>query len=155
MSQQLKLREAVPKDAQSLLDFLKKASQQSDFISFDDMKDVTVQDEEIALDAIFQSQYDELIVAVLEDEIIGYCRLENIDDQKAEFGVVVDKDFWNNGIASFLLEEAIDWSSGSSLEKLILEVYKNNSAAIHIYQKYGFTTELTKDKTIVMSKMVK
>ncbi|ATO46909.1 hypothetical protein C5L30_000653 [Companilactobacillus farciminis] len=155
MSQQLKLREAVPKDAQSLLDFLKKASQQSDFISFDDMKDVTVQDEEIALDAIFQSQYDELIVAVLEDEIIGYCRLENIDDQKAEFGVVVDKDFWNNGIASFLLEEAIDWSSGSPLEKLILEVYKNNPAAIHIYQKYGFTTELTKDKTLVMSKMVK
>lgn len=155
MSQQLKLREAVPKDAQNLLIFLKKASQQSDFISFDDMKDVTVQDEEIALDAIFQSQYDELIVAVLEDEIIGYCRLENIDDQKAEFGVVVDKDFWNNGIASFLLEEAIDWSSGSPLEKLILEVYKNNSAAIHIYQKYGFTTELTKDKTIVMSKMVK
>lgn len=155
MSQQLKLREAVPKDAQSLLVFLKKASQQSDFISFDDMKDVTVQDEEIALDAIFQSQYDELIVAVLEDEIIGYCRLENIDDQKAEFGVVVDKDFWNNGIASFLLEEAIDWSSGSPLEKLILEVYKNNSAAIHIYQKYGFTTELTKDKTIVMTKMVK
>ncbi|WP_201307998.1 GNAT family N-acetyltransferase [Companilactobacillus farciminis] len=155
MSQQLKLREAVPKDAQSLLDFLKKASQQSDFISFDDMKDVTVQDEEIALDAIFQSQYDELIVAVLEDEIIGYCRLENIDDQKAEFGVVVDKDFWNNGIASFFLEEAIDWSSGSPLEKLILEVYKNNPAAIHIYQKYGFTTELTKDKTLVMSKMVK
>lgn len=155
MSQQLKLREAVPKDAQSLLDFLKKASQQSDFISFDDMKDVSVQDEEIALDAIFQSQYDELIVAVLEDEIIGYCRLENIDDQKAEFGVVVDKDFWNNGIASFLLEEAIDWSSGSPLEKLILEVYKNNPVAIHIYQKYGFTTELTKDKTLVMSKMVK
>lgn len=155
MSQQLKLREAVPKDAQNLLFFLKKASQQSDFISFDDMKDVTVQDEEIALDAIFQSQYDELIVAVLEDEIIGYCRLENIDDQKAEFGVVVDKDFWNNGIASFLLEEAIDWSSGSPLEKLILEVYKNNPAAIHIYQKYGFTTELTKDKTLVMSKMVK
>ena len=155
MSQQLKLREAVPKDAQNLLFFLKKASQQSDFISFDDMKDVSIQDEEIALDAIFQSQYDELIVAVLEDEIIGYCRLENIDDQKAEFGVVVDKDFWNNGIASFLLEEAIDWSSGSPLEKLILEVYKNNPAAIHIYQKYGFTTELTKDKTLVMSKMVK
>ena len=155
MSQQLKLREPVPKDAQSLLDFLKKASQQSDFISFDDMKDVTVQDEEIALDAIFQSQYDELIVAVLEDEIIGYCRLENIDDQKAEFGVVVDKDFWNNGIASFLLEEAIDWSSGSPFEKLILEVYKNNPAAIHIYQKYGFTIELTKDKTLVMSTMVK
>ena len=67
MSQQLKLREAVPTDAQNLLIFLKKASQQSDFISFDDMKDVSIQDEEIALDAIFQSQYDELIVAVLED----------------------------------------------------------------------------------------
>ena len=155
MSQQLKLREAVPDDAQVLLDFLKRASQQSDFISFADMKDVTTQDEEIALYAIFQSQYDELMVAIFEGEIIGYCRLENIDDQKAEFGVVVDKDFWNNGIASYLLEEAIDWAIGSPLEKLILEVYKDNPAAIHIYQKYGFTTELTKDETLVMSKMVK
>ncbi|KRK99620.1 GNAT family N-acetyltransferase [Companilactobacillus futsaii] len=155
MSQQLKLREAVPKDAQDLLDFLKKVSRQSDFISFDDIQSTSIRDEEISLDAIFQSEYDELILAVLEDELIGYCRLERIDTKKAEFGVVVDKEFWNNGIASYLLEEAIDWANASPLEKIILEVYKNNSAAIHIYQKYGFTTELTKSKTIVMSKMVK
>lgn len=155
MSQQLKLREAIPKDAQNLLNFLKKVSQQSDFISFDDIQSTAVRDEEISLDAIFQSEYDELIIAVLDDEIIGYCRLERIDAQKAEFGVVVDKEFWNNGIASYLLEEAIDWANTSPLEKIVLEVYKNNPAAIHIYQKYGFTTELTKDKTIVMTKMVK
>lgn len=154
MSEELKLREAIPQDAESLLIFLKKASQQSDFISFDDMKDVTVADESIALDAIYQSKYNELIVAVFDDQIIGYCRLENGDDDKAEFGVVVDKEFWNNGIASYLLEDALDWAVDSPLKEVFLEVYKNNTVAIHLYQKYGFTTESENEKTLIMKKMV-
>jgi len=154
MSEELTLREAIPEDAFSLLKFLKKASQQSDFISFDDMKDVTKEDEAIALDAIYQSKYDELIVVIFDDEIIGYCRLENFDDTKAEFGVVVDKDFWNNGIASYLMEDALNWAIDSPLSKVFLEVYQNNPIAIHIYQKYGFTTELTKTNTLVMEKIV-
>jgi len=154
MSQQLKLREAVPQDAANLLSFLKKASQQSDFISFDDMKNVTVSDEEVALDAIYHSDYNELVVAIFDDEIVGYSRLENVDRDKSEFGVVVDKEFWNNGIASYLLEDAIDWSLDSPLKEIFLEVYKNNSVAIHIYEKYGFTTDSETEKTLIMKKMV-
>lgn len=154
MSAELKLREAIPEDADELLAFLKKTSQQSDFISFADMQDVTVENEAIALDAIYQSVYDEIVLAIFDGQIVGYYRLEKSDEQKAEFGVVVDKDYWNNGIASFLLEDAIDWAMDSPLKKLFLEVYKNNSIAIHIYQKYGFTTELEKEKTFVMEKMV-
>lgn len=154
MSEELKLREAIPGDAANLVQFLKRCSQQSDFISFDDMKDVTIQDEEVALDAIYQSEVDELMLAIYEDEIIGYCRLENTDDKKAEFGVVVDKDFWNNGIASYLMEDALNWALDAPLEKVFLEVYKNNSIAIHIYQKYGFTIESETEKTLIMEKMV-
>ncbi|MFC6177597.1 GNAT family N-acetyltransferase [Companilactobacillus huachuanensis] len=154
MSEQLKLREAIPNDAQSLLDFLKKSSQQSDFISYDDMKDVKVSDEEISLDAIYRSEYDELIVADFDGQFVGYCRLENSDDNKVEFGVVVDKEFWNNGIASYLLEDALDWASDAPIKEIFLEVYKNNPVAIHIYQKYGFTTESETEKTLIMKKMV-
>lgn len=154
MSEQLTLREAVPDDAKALLDFLKKASQQTDFIVFDDIDGVTVAQEAEALDAIYQSDYDELIVAILGDEVIGYCRIENTDDEKAEFGVVVDEGFWNNGIASYLMEDALIWAKESPLFKIFLEVYKDNLAAIHVYQKYGFTTELTKEKTLIMEKMV-
>jgi len=154
MSEQLTLREAVPEDARDLLRFLRKASEQSEFISYDDMEDVTDADEEVALDAIYQSKYDELIVAIFDEEIIGYCRLENLDENKAEFGVVVDKEFWNKGIASYLMEDALNWAIDSPLKKVFLEVYKNNDVAIHIYQKYGFATEITKTKTLVMEKMV-
>ena len=154
MSEQLMLREAIPDDAEKLLAFLKKASQQTDFISFTDIEHVTAQQEAESLDAIYQSKVDDLMVAIFDEEIIGYCRVESVDDQKAEFGVVVDQEFWNNGIASYLLEDAINWAIDSPLEKLFLEVYKNNSAAIHIYQKYGFTTESTKTETLVMEKLV-
>ncbi|MGQ2376339.1 GNAT family N-acetyltransferase [Companilactobacillus zhachilii] len=154
MSEELKLREAIPEDATNLLAFLKKASQQSDFISFSDMKDVTIADEKIALDAIYQSKYDELIVAIFDDQIVGYSRLENSDDSKAEFGVVVDKEFWNNGIGSYLLEDAINWAFDSPLKEVFLEVYKNNSIAIHLYQKYGFTTDSETEKTLVMKKIL-
>jgi Acetyltransferases, including N-acetylases of ribosomal proteins len=154
MSEELKLREAIPEDAASLLAFLKKASQQSDFISFADMKDVTVDAEAIALDAIYQSKYDELIVAIFDGQVVGYSRLENNDDEKAEFGVVVDKDFWNNGIGSYLLEDAINWAFDSPLKEIFLEVYKNNSIAIHLYQKYGFTIDSETEKTLMMKKIL-
>lgn len=154
MSEELTLREAIPSDAAKLISFLKKASQQSDFIVFEDLKDLTVESEEKSLDAIYQSKIDELMVAVFDEDIIGYCRIEAKDSEQAELGIVVDKDFWNNGIASYLIEDTLDWVGSSPLKKIFLEVYKNNSVAIHIYQKYGFTTGLTKDKTLIMSKMV-
>lgn len=154
MSEQLVLREAVPNDANNLIDFLKKVSQQSDFIVFDDLTNLTIEKERQSLNDIYQSRFDELMVAIFDQKIVGYCRIEKIDEQRAELGVVVDQEFWNNGIASYLIEDNLDWAKDSPLKKIILEVYKNNPAAIHIYQKYGFTTELTKEKTLLMSKMV-
>lgn len=153
MSEELTLREAIPSDALQLINFLKRVSQQSDFIIFDDLDGLTLEKEEQSLAEIYQSKVDELMVAIFDGEIIGYCRIEAKDDQ-AELGVVVDKDFWNNGIASYLMEDTIDWSISSPLKKIFLEVYKNNPAAIHIYQKYGFATESIKEKTLIMSKMV-
>lgn len=154
MSEELTLRETIPNDASKLINFLKKVSQQSDFIIFEDLKDLTVDNERESLDAIYQSKVDELMVAIFDEDIIGYCRIEAKDDEQAELGIVVDKDFWNNGIGSYLIEDILDWVKSSPLKKIFLEVYKNNPVAIHIYQKYGFATELTKDKTLIMSKMV-
>lgn len=154
MSEQLTLREAVPDDASKLLNFLKSASKQSDFIEHNSLKGITLEQEKDSLDKIYNSAEDELMVAIFDDEIIGFCRLEKSDKNIAEYGVVVDKGFWGNGIASYLTEDALEWAKDSILKKVFLEVYKNNSAAIHIYQKYGFVTESENDKTLIMKKMV-
>ncbi|APX72373.1 GNAT family N-acetyltransferase [Companilactobacillus allii] len=154
MSEQLILREAIPDDAEKLLEFLKLASKQSDFIKHDSLDEVTIDQEKNSLDIIYNSDDNELVVAIFDDEIIGFCRLENSDKEIAELGVVVDKDFWGNGIGSYLIEDALNWAKESSLKKVFLEVYKNNPVAIHIYHKYGFTTESEKHETLIMEKMV-
>ncbi|WP_125715042.1 GNAT family N-acetyltransferase [Companilactobacillus kedongensis] len=153
MSDQLIIREAVPNDAKLLLEFLKRAGKQSDFIEYEDIENVSVSDEADSLSVISESDFDEIFVAVFDDSIVGFCRLEKVSDVESEYGVVVEKDFWNNNIASYLTEEAIDWARHAPIEKISLEVYKNNPVAIHLYEKFGFTTELEKDKTLIMKRM--
>lgn len=153
MSEQLTIREAVASDAKLLLEFLARASKQSDFIEYKDLENVSITDEETSLDLISESDFDEIFVAVFDDTIVGFCRLEKRSDAESEYGVVVEKDFWNNNIASYLTEEAIDWARHAPIEKISLEVYKNNPVAIHLYEKFGFKTELEKDKTLIMKIM--
>jgi len=56
--------------------------------------------------------------------------------------LVVQKKFWNQGLAGILLEEGIEWAKSSGiLRRLQLSVQKRNEAAIHLYSKMGFTME--------------
>lgn len=45
MSEQLTIREAVASDAKLLLEFLARASMQSDFIEYKDLENVSITDE--------------------------------------------------------------------------------------------------------------
>lgn len=154
MSEQLVIREAVPKDAQQLLNFLNRVSQESDFIEHDSTRHVTKADEELSLDAIYNSAHDELIIAKLGPDIIGFSRLEKFSVTESEYGIVVEKAFWNQGVGSYLTEDILAYAKESPIKKVSLEVYKNNPAAIHLYQKHGFTTRSERKNTIIMEKMV-
>jgi putative acetyltransferase len=39
------------------------------------------------------------------------------------------------------MEQAIAWSKGVGVEKLVLSVYPNNVAAISLYRSFGFIDE--------------
>ncbi|MFD1472935.1 GNAT family N-acetyltransferase [Companilactobacillus mishanensis] len=154
MSDQLTIREAIPDDSEMLIDFLNRVSDQSDFIEHDSIKNLSVEQERESLDEIYESELDELMIAIFENQIIGFSRLEKIDKASSEFGIVVDKDFWHQGIGSYLTEEMLEWSKSAPIKKVTLEVYKNNPAAIQLYKKYGFTTRSRSKKTQIMEKMV-
>lgn len=154
MSDELVLREAIPTDAEKLIDFLKRASKESTFIEHESLQNVTVDDERISLDEIYNSPNDELILAILGDDIIGFTRLEKIDQYESELGIVVEKDLWNQGVGSFLMEDVLAYAQESPISKVSLEVYKKNPAAIHLYKKHGFTTRSQKAKTFIMERMV-
>jgi ribosomal protein S18 acetylase RimI-like enzyme len=154
MSDELVIREAIPDDAEKLLSFLNKVSQETDFITHDSIRDVTVDDEKLSIDQIYNSPNDELILAILGDDIIGFSRLEEVNSSESEFGIVVEKDFWNNGVGSYLTEDILAYAKESPIRKVSLEVYKNNLAAIHLYENHGFTTRSENKQTLIMEKMV-
>ena len=86
------------------------------------------------------------LLALLNDTIAGVLnitadprlRVRHIGD----IFLVVQKKFWNQGLASILLEEGIEWARSSGiLRRLQLSVQKRNEAAIHLYSKMGFTME--------------
>ncbi|WP_054645748.1 GNAT family N-acetyltransferase [Secundilactobacillus oryzae] len=60
-------------------------------------------------------------------------------------GVV--KELWNQGLGTALVDEALYWAQTvSQLRRIILTVYAENVAAVHVYQKLGFQTVWVKQE---------
>ena len=57
---------------------------------------------------------------------------------RGEFSVSVLREYWNQGIASLLLDEIIHFAKSNSFEIIDLQVRSDNVSAIHLYQKFGF-----------------
>lgn len=62
-------------------------------------------------------------------------------------GMMVHPDAWNAGVGSKLVAAALNLADNwLNLSRLELEVYTHNAAAIHLYEKFGFAQEGTRQK---------
>ena len=68
------------------------------------------------------------------DALMGYLFVTQVMDTADIDNIAVSPDFRRQGIASLLLDTALD---GLDAE-VFLEVRKSNTSAIALYQKYGF-----------------
>jgi putative acetyltransferase len=88
------------------------------------------------------------LVAVAGDgRVIGMLGLQPGQRRMAHtahIGMMVHPDFHNRGVGSALMQAAIDLAEKwLNLTRLDLQVYTDNAAAIHLYQKFGFQIEGT------------
>jgi putative acetyltransferase len=61
-----------------------------------------------------------------------------------KFGMAVHDDYQNQGVGSALMVAMIELADGwLGLRRLELEVWADNRAAIHLYEKFGFVIEGT------------
>ena len=74
-----------------------------------------------------------------KDEIIGFDGITIILDIAELNNIVIKKSFRWNGFSSLLLEELINYSKQNKCSKINLEVSKNNTIALNLYKKFGFT----------------
>ena len=152
MEYELLIREAEPSDAAELVTFLNRVSVETDFTSLDRNGILMTDTEmELFLDKQAHSENQITLLALLNDEIAGLVNI-TADQRKrvrhiGDLFIVIGKKYWNNGLGSLLIEEAIEWAQASGiLRRLQLTVQTRNQAAVHLYQKHGFVIEGRQDR---------
>ncbi len=88
-------------------------------------------------------------VAEVDGRVVGASALHRSRSPRTQHsagcGMSVHSDFWNRGVGSALMASMVDLADNwLGLQRLELEVYTDNAAAIHLYQKFGFEIEGTK-----------
>ena len=147
MEYELLIREAEAEDAAELVTFLNCVSVETDFTSLDgDGILLTSEGMEVFLNKQASSDNQITLLAFLNDKIAGIVNI-TADQRKrvrhiGDLFIVIGKRYWNNGLGSLLIEEAIEWAQASGiLRRLQLTVQTRNQAAVHLYQKHGFVIE--------------
>lgn len=84
------------------------------------------------------------VIEMKEKTPVGTVGLSNIDhrNQKAELGILIDKNWQKKGIGKEALELLIDlaWSE-MNMRKIKALVFEENEAAIKLYKSCGFVEE--------------
>ncbi|KAA3662098.1 MAG: GNAT family N-acetyltransferase [Chloroflexi bacterium] len=89
------------------------------------------------------------LVALVADEVVGNIVLwQNSSPRQSHIGhlgMMVDPAYWGMRIGSQLMDAILDIADNwLNLKRVELEVNTDNPAAVHLYQKFGFAIEGTK-----------
>lgn len=140
-------------DAQILLDNIKKASEETVFLSrcAEDWKDFTTEDEEKWISANRESENNLVIACYIDGKIVGNCDITFFNDTKvshrAGIGIAILKDYWNIGIGSAMFCELISVAQEHNGTEIIeLEYLEGNERGKALYEKFGFKTVAVKPK---------
>ncbi len=91
----------------------------------------------------------------INDEPIGVCGIKNLTEKEGEYwGYIGEKQFWNKGIGSKILDHIFVECKKRNIEYIFLKVWNQNLRALKLYEKYGFKIYQEAGETILMRKKV-
>ena len=136
-------REAEPRDAAALLEYMKLVGGESGNLSFGaEGLSFTVEQEEAILDSICKNPRSIMLLAFEGDEIVGNASIHGSSrprfSHRYELAVTVRKSHWGRGIGTALMERLIAFAKEIGAEVVSLEVRSDNDRAIALYKKFGF-----------------
>lgn len=89
------------------------------------------------------------LVAVVDDRVVGMAGVETFPSRPrrrhvGRIGMGVHSEWQGKGVGTALMAALVDLADNwLNLTRLELEVYADNAAAIHLYERFGFTYEGT------------
>ena len=140
------LRKANTEDAQQMLNYMDTIASESDFLTFEEGELKLTLKKQKAIIENNRMDSKLFIIVIVEDKIVGnlsFSAGHRIRSRHAgEFGITVLKEYWNNGVASEMIDFMIEWAKEKKIiRKINLRVRTDNPRAIHLYSKFGFKCE--------------
>ncbi|WP_295160996.1 GNAT family protein [uncultured Brachyspira sp.] len=140
------IREAHIEDAEYVLKYIKKVSDETDFMMSDSSeRELNIEKEEEFLQNIQKSIITKMFLYEKDKEIIGICNLRGIDRKRVRhrvnLGISVLKKYWGKGTAVKLIDYAVDYCRNNCIKKIELTVRTDNERALRLYKSSGFFIE--------------
>ena len=131
------VRPATPEDLEAALDVLVAVAEERLYIGTEPPVD---RDRRLRKwRAILDHPKEAMFVAVAGDSIVGNAGLEWAG--VSEIGMAVLPEWRGKGLGSALLDALIRAAEASGSHKMELRVWPHNTAAIALYEKFGFQRE--------------
>ncbi len=99
---------------------------------FDDFWKIEILEKEL------ENPLSEYIVAICDEEIVGFAGIWKPIDEAHITNIVTRIDKRQNNIGTKMLEELIEISKKENLKCVTLEVNEHNKSAINLYKKFDF-----------------
>lgn len=139
----LVIREAVEDDAEKILKYLNIIGGESDNLLLGENEiNLTVEKEKSLIKAMKDSEKDIMLVGFIGEEVVSVTSLQSYGRKRIEhrgnLAVSVKKKYWHKGIGTKMIEELIKFAKSINITVIELEVKKENTNAIALYEKMGF-----------------
>lgn len=132
-------------DAEKMLNYIKKACGETDFLARypEEWNGVSVEVEEKWVKNLRESQNTLAITCYINCEIAGNCEINFRGGIKtyhrATVAIAILKEYWNLGIGSAMFAELISAAESRTEAEIVeLEFVEGNDRAKSFYEKYGF-----------------
>ena len=109
------------------------------------------EDMEIFLERHLESVNEICLVVRVGKELAGVLNVSSTRSPQTnhigDIFIAVQEKYWGYGLGSLLMEVALDWACHTPvIRRLELTVQARNSRAVHLYEKFGFKIEATKER---------
>ncbi|MCL2163693.1 MAG: ribosomal protein S18-alanine N-acetyltransferase [Oscillospiraceae bacterium] len=88
----------------------------------------------------FENRRAHYFIALVDEEIVGYCGFWSILDEGHITNIAVHPNFRRRGIGAGLVNKLLSYASHNGIESFTLEVREDNTQAIRLYKKFGFVS---------------
>lgn len=138
------LRSPNEQDSAVMLQYLKITSEETHYMTrYPEEIQLTEAKETEFLKNCIESEKDIMIAAFVDNKLAGNVGLNCVNDfiklrHRANLGISIKKEYWNRGIGSNLIQEAIKMASIMGYEQIELGVFDDNIKAQELYRKFGF-----------------